>query len=155
MLVKVCNLNTHPYREKFIGQMLEIPAQGHVEMDEDDAERLLASFTPPKRDGQERPDPKFFKMLKIVREPRPLADVDPFLIHATGHTAKSEEEYKNIVKSLAHLLAKDPDADSTARAAENKQLKKENRILRTRLEIIEEKLGLKGADDAADLQPTG
>lgn len=142
-MVKVHNLNVHPYKEFFVDRMIEIPANDFVEMDEDEAERFVAKFTFPKKDGQGRPDPLYFKKLKIVRDKPKEAAVDPLVVHATGQKAANEAELKSILSGLSHLLVKDEEAEESIKK-QNKELKKENKELKTRLEIIEEKLGLKG-----------
>lgn len=141
MLVKVHNLNIHPYTEKFRDRVVTIEAGGYVEMDEDEADYFIQAFTEPKKDSQGRPDPLFFKKLKLER-PAVLASVDPLMCHATGQKAATPEEFAKVMASVSHMLAKPDEAVSGDERKANAALKKENRELKSRLERLEEHLGL-------------
>ena len=137
MLVKVWNDNIHPYREMFRNQEIVIEAGSFIEMDEDEALYFEGTFVFPRKNEQGVPDPLFFK--KIRREATPPVEVDPLLCHANGQTAKSDAEFKELVGAFKHLLVKDDSAE----AERTKALKKENKDLKSRLERLEEHLGLK------------
>lgn len=149
MNVRVRNLNHLPYTEKFRERLITIGAGEAVEMDEDEADYFLSSMGhAPKKDGQDRPDPKYFKMLKIERDtPKALAQPDALMVHATGQKAANVTELRSILSDLAKSLER-PDEPEELKKLEkdNKLLKKENKQLRTRLEIIEERLGLVKTD---------
>lgn len=138
MLVKVHNLNTHPYTEEFRGQKITIPPMGYVEMDEDESLYFMETFTSPIKDSQGRPDPKFFKKLK--REVPPPAAVDPLVCHATGQKAQTPEELAKMLAGFSHLLAGKDDAGEAEVKRQNAALKKENAGLKSRLERLEEHL---------------
>lgn len=71
--VKVRNLNKHPFKQKHKnGSNIEIPAGGFVEMDEEDAVVFLGQFSPVKLDNKGNHDPRYFKMLKIERDPKQI-----------------------------------------------------------------------------------
>ena len=126
MLVKVHNLNIHPYNEKFAGQDISIPAGGFVEMDDDQAELFLQKFTFPVKNEMGLHDPKFFKRLKIERPYTPQAPVDPLMCHASGQKAASKEELGALLDKYSHLRAEDREAEEAARKAEG-ELKRENK----------------------------
>lgn len=140
MLVKVHNNNIHPYKEEFRGKMIHIPAHEYIEMDEDEADYFLQSFTYPKKDSQGRPDPLYFKKLKIER-PKGEKPVDPLICHANGERAASLEELNTLVKGFSHMLASKDEVLDADIKKQNLALKKENKELKSRLERIEEKLG--------------
>lgn len=153
MIVKVHNLNIHPHREAYRGTIIEIPAGAYVEMDEDDADYFLQQFTFPKKDSQERPDPRFFKKLKIERPPRAAKDDDDLMCHANGKRAASREELADLIKGFKHMLASAEDTPEELRAemkTENVALRKENTALKTRLEAIEARLGLTAEEPQDD-----
>ena len=139
MLSKVHNDNIYPYREKFRDEWIEIPAKGFVEMDQDEALYFVSAFSPIVRDGQNVPDPKFFKMLRIEDPPR--AEAPSLMNHATGVQASSLEELNRVLDKFADRLVKDEDAEKYAKKRD-KDLKKENDELRARLQKIEESLGM-------------
>lgn len=155
MLVKVWNDNVHPYSEKFRGLMIQLPPKSYIEMDEDEAESFKSTFTFPKLDGQDMPDPKFFKMIRVEREaPKPLPPADPLMNHATGKKADSLAELVKYALENSDRLAKDPEAEEFSKALkkENKELKKDNKELKARIDMIMEHLGLtKGEADGESL----
>ncbi len=146
MLVKVHNLNIHPYRENFRDREIMIPAGSFIEMDEDEADYFLQAFVFPKKDSQGRPDPLYFKKLKIERPPKVHVDEDEedLICHANGQKYATRDELATVLKGFSHLLAdKDPESETVVKK-QNRDLKKENAELKSRLDLIEEKLGLKG-----------
>lgn len=68
MKVKVWNKNVHPYKEEFRDQKIDIPAGEFIMMEYDDAKLFQGSFSPPVRNGDGQPDPRYFKMI-VVEEP--------------------------------------------------------------------------------------
>jgi hypothetical protein len=144
MMVKVWNENIYPYQEKFRNVLRVIEPKSYIEMDEDEAEYFLSKFTAPIRDSQNRPDPKFFKKLRIEK-PAGYEKQDTRLVcHANGQKVASAQELKEVLSNFSHMLAdKDDSAEAEAVKAQNKELRKENKVLKSRLEIIEEKLGLR------------
>jgi hypothetical protein len=150
MLVKVWNENTHPYTEKFRNVLRVIEPKSYIEMDEDEAEYFLAKFTAPVKDAQNRPDPRFFKKLRIERSADHQKKQDNQLVcHANGQKAATAQELKEVLSNFTHMLAdKDDTAEAEALKVQNKELKKENKVLKSRLEIIEEKLGLRTTTNA-------
>lgn len=147
MMVKVHNLNIHPYTEVFRDRKITIPPQEFVEMDEDEADYFLQTFVFPKKDSQGRPDPLYFKKLKIER-PKVEKPVDNLVCHANGQRAASTGELNQLIEGFSHMLAsKDEAAESEmakkhqALKKKNQNLEKANEKLRERIARIEEKLG--------------
>lgn len=68
-LVKVRNLNVHPFSQKFRGDTLRIAAGDYIEMDEEDAVQFLGQFYPFKLDNKGNHMPEHFKMLRIEKDP--------------------------------------------------------------------------------------
>lgn len=141
MLVKVYNDNVHPYQEKFRDELIKIPAGEFIEMDADEAHYLLSQFSYPVKDGQNVPDPKFFKMLRIVALDKLEVEADPLMNHATGVPAESLAELNSILSKFSDRLLKDEDAEKYVKK-QDKQLRKENDDLRARLEKLEQAMGL-------------
>lgn len=139
MLAKVHNKNTYPYREKFRDQMIEIPALGYVEMDQDEALYFVSAFSPVIKDGQNVPDPRFFKMLEVENPPQ--VEAPGLMNHATGVQASSLEELNRVLEKFSDRLVRDDDAEKQAKRRD-KDLKKENDELKARLSKIEENLGM-------------
>lgn len=148
MLVKVHNNNVHPYTEEFRGNKITIPANSYIEMDEDEADYFLQTFTFPKKDSQGRPDPLFFKKLKIEKPHVDKPAEDLMICHANGQKAASVADLNKILAGFAHLQAgKDDAGEAEISKKLNSALKKENKELKSRLERIEAELGL-AAEDA-------
>ncbi len=66
-MYRVWNDNTHPYRENFKGDKIEILAKQYVEMSEDDALQFKGTFSPPIRDADGNDLPQGYKMIRIER----------------------------------------------------------------------------------------
>ncbi len=144
MQVKVWNNNIHPYQEKFRDNLIRIEPNSFVEMDEDEADYFLQTFCPPKKDSQGRPDPLFFKKLKVEVPDEVLAARrarDPLVNHATGAKAANMAELAESLASFKHLLAApDPDGEAEIAKKKVKELSKENKQLKTTLQLFEERL---------------
>lgn len=156
MLVKVWNHNVHPYSEKFRDQLITIQPNQFIEMDEDEADYFLQTFTFPVKDPQGRPDAKHFKKLKI-EIPQELIDArkarDPLVNHANGQRVSSAQELAESLMQFKHLLAEKPAGEeSDLLAKNNKMLAKENKLLKTRLQLIEERLGLLKEEEATNAE---
>jgi hypothetical protein len=70
MEVKVWNDNTHPYREEFKGNKIDIPAGKFVKMQDDEAVLFLGTMNPMKFDVDGKQDPKSYKKLRIEKIPQ-------------------------------------------------------------------------------------
>lgn len=161
MQVRVQNLNIHPYREKFRDYDIEIPAGGELLMDYDEADAFLQTYRAPVKDGQGRPDPLYFKKLRIHPEDKARiieqAAGNELVCHASGGKAGSLEELNKMLKNYTHLLAdKDAAVEGERVKAtdtlemlkkENQLLKRENKEYKSRIELIEERLGLRGEQE--------
>ena len=75
--VKVRNLNVHPFEQKFQGKMIHLAPQAAIDMDEEDAIVFLGQYSPIKKDNKGNDDPKYYKMLRIERDPNTIATKDP------------------------------------------------------------------------------
>ena len=139
MEIKLWNDNVHPYTEKFRGKEISIPAKSFIMMDEDEAEYFKGVFTYPVKDSQGVPDPLYFKMLRIEKDPAKIKVEDPLICHATGQRASSVEELNGILQRFADRLLVDPEAEEAAKKS-SKSLKKENEELKLRLKRLEEKI---------------
>lgn len=91
---QVVNDNVHPFVQEFKEQMIRIPAGGHVEMDQDDAVQFMGMFYPPKKDGNDQPDPRFFKKLRIVpvKGGQSAPAQETFVCQKCKHVANSKED---------------------------------------------------------------
>lgn len=65
--MKVYNDNTHPYREIFKGDKIEIPSKGFIIMDYDDAYQFRGTFSPPVLNADNQHMPEGFKMIRVVK----------------------------------------------------------------------------------------
>ena len=66
-LVKVRNINKHPFEQKFNGQLIHLEPDEAIEMDEEDAVLFKSAFHPFKVDKNGNHNPKFYKMLRIEK----------------------------------------------------------------------------------------
>ncbi len=122
MKVKVWNDNKYPHSETFKGQLITIEAGGFVEMEFEDAVDFKGQFTAPRLDGNDAPDPRFFKMIRHEWPSGPIVKADPLVCHADGSKAESAAELLTRLASYSHLAVKDADAEK-AKADEIDSLK--------------------------------
>lgn len=121
MRVRVYNDNTYVYREKFKGEMIVIEPGKFVSMEDDDAVLFLGTFISPRVKGDNVPDPRGFKRLRIdkntqeVAAARPVDQVSALKCQKCGYSATSPTDLSEHAL-LAHerdLL----DADEVKKAA--------------------------------------
>ncbi len=65
MLVKVWNDNVHSFKQEIHGVNYVIPAKEYIEIEEDEADRLVKRISPIVLDGNDVPLPTSYKMLRI------------------------------------------------------------------------------------------
>lgn len=106
--VKVLNENIYDFKQEFKESMIYIPAGQSITMDRDDAIQFVGMFFPPKKDGNDQPDPRFFKKLRIVEIPGQTQAQRPqsFICQACNFVAGSQVELdahidQNHLESLA------------------------------------------------------
>ena len=102
--VRVYNDNIYPYKEKFKGDLVEIPSKKFVDMDYFDAVEFLGQYTPIQLDGGGAPLPTSYKMLRIVKQNDfKLEDSKKIICNACGL------EFDNADKLEAHVSEKHID----------------------------------------------
>ena len=127
--VKVWNDHTIDHVERFKGEVIKIPAGGHIIMDYIDAEDFKGQYFGMRMLGPNNPDPKTFKMIRVEKPLEPVVKPDPNVFHATGQVMGSPAEViamANALKALKPELAvEDRELDNSAAAmkAENEALK--------------------------------
>lgn len=65
--VEVHNLNSHPYSEQFRDYLIEIPANGYIEMEYEEAVMFKGTMNNVQRNGDGAILPESYKMIKIVQ----------------------------------------------------------------------------------------
>jgi hypothetical protein len=90
-LVKVWNRNTHPFKQKFRGNMIEIPAGGFIEMDFYDAHSFKSKGSPIEKDGQGRFKPESFKKIEVEGRPNFSEQAVVYKCQADGSFHATEE----------------------------------------------------------------
>lgn len=68
MLVKVWNRNVHPFKQQLGETKYQIGAGEYVELDEDEADRLVKAFSPIRVDYDGNAKAESFKMLEIDKD---------------------------------------------------------------------------------------
>ncbi len=115
-MVKVWNDNAYPHKEYFKGAMVEIAAGDYVEMDYTEACEFKGQFTSPKFDGSGKPDPRFFKKIRVEKPLEPIFKDDPNVMHATGQRFNSPADAVAFAKAYAAMnpeaVAYDKEAES-------------------------------------------
>lgn len=109
-MVKVWNDNDYVHAEVFKGNLITIPAHGHVEMDYVDACEFRGQYTPIKMITDGNPDPRAFKKIRVENPTSPIFK-DQNVLHATGQVASSAGELAALAKAFAAL---NPDAVARA-----------------------------------------
>lgn len=115
MKVKVWNDNKYDHTEPFKGKTLTIKAGEFIEMDYDEAVEFKGQFTPPRLGGDDAPDPRFFKMIRVEKPPVvELRPEDNLRCHADGSVAATQAELIAKLLEFAPQRASDPEAERKA-----------------------------------------
>jgi len=111
--VKLYNENVHVLKEKFRGEDIVIPPGGFVHMDEDDAVLFRGQFSYGMvKDAQDQPDPRYFKMVRIVRDEDATAEAPKkFISMLDGKEFASQAELDNYLKLHEDRVFKDEVLD--------------------------------------------
>lgn len=113
--VKVWNDNEFEHRERFKGVELVIAPGASIEMDYEEAVEFKGQFTPPRVGGDDAPDPRFFKMIRVeqpkVIEPKPGAGL---ICHADGSMAANQTELVAKLLEFAGNRVVDPEDERVA-----------------------------------------
>lgn len=99
-VVKVRNLNVHPFEQKYQGKLISIAPGEFVQMEWEDAVVFLGMFSPFKMDNKGQHDPKFYKMLKIEKDPNKTEGA----VAASGHSCPAcKEQTSSWTELEAHM----------------------------------------------------
>lgn len=114
--VRVWNDNVHPHTEMFKGDLITIPAKECIEMDWEEAIEFRGQFTGIKLLGDDTPDPRGYKMIRVEAPKEPIFKEPPLVNHANGATALTREELEKSLAMFAHMrAAPDPQAETTSK----------------------------------------
>lgn len=113
-LVRVWNDNDYPFRQKFKGEDVAIPAKKFVMMDEEDAISFRGKYSPPILDGAANALPHSYKKIRIEHTSNPdVKEAGKFVCHADGTEFDSQEALDAYVKeNHADKLGKAEKADN-------------------------------------------
>ncbi len=103
--VKVWNDNVHPHREKYQDEWIEIPSGGFIEMDWEDGIQFRGQFTGIKLLGDDTPDPRGFKMIRVEAPKEPIFKEMPLVCHANGQQAVTQADLAGLLEKFAHMRA--------------------------------------------------
>jgi hypothetical protein len=110
-MAQVFNDNEFDYEEMFKGDLIKVPAKGSIEMEWEDAVQFAGQFgkgvAPPGPNG--KPDPRYFKMIRVPYPKRPVVGDDELTNHATGKKASSVSELTEALKEFAGQRAGEND----------------------------------------------
>lgn len=107
-LVKVWNDNVHVFKQKFRGDMVEIPPKSFIEMDWADAHSFKSKGSPMEFDGMGQPKAESFKMIRVEGQPDFQDKVMAFKSHIDGSlhlTAEALEDHDRQFKHLQYRTA--------------------------------------------------
>jgi hypothetical protein len=123
-LVHVVNENSHPYKEKFNDNLVQIPAGGRITMDSDEARRFLGKCNGVMKDGGGQPDPRGFKRLRIetlASEATALApEAETFISQMTGEQFKTQADLDAHLEKYKDRIVVDESAERQIKARKAK-----------------------------------
>lgn len=67
--VKVWNDNKYPFRQKFKGELIEVPAGKYIEMPYTEAIEFKSAYYPPILNNAGIPQPESYKMIRVEGKP--------------------------------------------------------------------------------------
>lgn len=120
--VKVWNDNVHPHTEMFKGEKIHIEAKQFIEMDYEEANEFKGQFTGMRLLGDDTPDPRGYKMIRIEGS-APVLSPNELVCHATGEQAATKDDLAKLLNHFGHLRpAVDPNASTDSAALLTKAL---------------------------------
>jgi hypothetical protein len=122
-LVHVVNENSHPYKEKFNDNLVQIPAGGRITMDADEARRFLGKCNGVMKDGDGQPDPRGFKRLRIetlAAETAAAPEAETFISQMTGEQFKTQVELDAHLEKYKDRIVVDENAERQIKARKAK-----------------------------------
>jgi len=113
MKVAVFNDNIYPYKETFRDKAYEIPAKGHIELEEGEAKLLLRSMNSVLLNADGQPLPESYKKLRILRNRNelPSSKQEAFTCHSCAKEFSSQEMLDDHILEN-HLEQIDADEDT-------------------------------------------
>lgn len=115
-MVKVWNDNIYPHTETFKGEVITIPPGEHIVMEWEEAIEFKGQFTGMKLLGNDTPDPRGFKKIRVDRPSEPIFKEAPLVNPATGEKFLTKAELEESLKQFAHLRVTDADAEAQAKS---------------------------------------
>lgn len=117
MFVKVWNDNTYPFKQNLHNVEYKIPAGEYIELDEEEADKLLKAFSPIKVDYDGRALPSSYKKLRIDKEDKEKAirsreargKTGHYVCQACGYIASNKWELNGHVQDLHKDQFEDPE----------------------------------------------
>ena len=100
--MRVYNDNTHPYRELFKGDKIEIPSKSFILMDYDDAHQFRGTFAPPVLNADSQHMPEGFKMIRVEKhteEVEAVTSVETFHCIACKYKGESAVDLSEHAKA--------------------------------------------------------
>ncbi len=110
--VKVWNDNEYPHTEMFKGDKIHIEPHAFIEMDYEEANEFKGQFTGIRRLGDERPDPRYFKKIRIEGKPPPPPDAG-LICMADGSQAATKEDLAKLLEKFSGIRVA-PERTETA-----------------------------------------
>lgn len=95
--VRVWNDNKYTYQEQFRDLKIEIPAGKYILMEDDQAVLFKGSFSPIKRDANDQPDPRSYKMIRIEKD--------------TSEQETQKEETKHVCAACKYIASSAKDLE--------------------------------------------
>lgn len=114
---KVYNDNVYPYKEKFKGDEIMIPAKGFIEMEEFDAYEFKGSFNSPVLgvDGDHKPEG--FKMIRVVKLSDSAEEKDETIkCMACSYRAENAADLNEHSKEHADRVLVDEEAEKATKS---------------------------------------
>lgn len=129
MQVKVHNDNRYPFEQKIAEVTYKIPAGGFIEMDEEEADRLVKAYSPIAVDYDGNAMPQSYKMIRIDEQDLAKArnmraaktKTGGFFCQACGYVAGNKWELMGHIQDMHSQQWDDPEEASKEIAKENKK----------------------------------
>ena len=124
-LVKVWNDNIHEYKEFFRDKHIKIPSKAFVLMDAGDAHLFQGTFNGLLRDGDNQPDPRGFKMIRIESyqggDTAPPLKVDPLVCNVCRYAGANKDDLTEHEKTHGEQGLTDPEAEEVLKQKKLKE----------------------------------
>ena len=123
--VKVWNDNVYDFKQEVKGVQIEIPANGFIEMDYEEAIDFKGMYSPLPPADFSGDHALYYKMIRVEQPAAPVFRDEGLTNHLTGARAASPDDLAATLAAVRHLVVTDSTAERALPSAEIADLRRQ------------------------------